>query len=68
MISSDLKDCLPVIMMLGKVRGADLRKKILLDHHKQNPNIYKAVKEIVTNLVHKNLPIPLEIKKKLYRH
>ena len=68
MISSDLKDCLPIITMLGKIRGVELRKKILLDYQKTNPNIYKAVKEIVTNLVHKNLPIPSEIKKKLYRH
>lgn len=68
MISQELKQFLPIIQMLGKIRGAKLRKQILLDHYKRDPKIYKAVKEIVTNLVHKNIPIDTNIKRKLVRH
>lgn len=68
MISDDLKDCLPIMELLMKIKRPKLRQDFLCDQFKQNPKIYKAVHEIVTNLVHKNIPLDTSTKQRLRRH
>lgn len=67
MISSDLQECLPIIKILPKIRGVALRKQFLSDQYKNDRKIYKALKEIVTNVVHKNITLSDACKKSLLR-
>ena len=68
MISKELNDCLPIIEVFMKIKSKKLRESFLLDQYKHNPGIYKAVQEILTNIVHRNIPLEDDIKKKLRRH
>ena len=68
MISNELKECLPVLELFVKIKSKSLREKFLLDQLKHSDKIYKAIKEIVTNLVNKNIPLDQIEKKKLQRH
>lgn len=68
MISDDLKACLPVLELLSKIKSKQLREKFLKDQFKNSDKIYKAIKEIIANLVHKNIPLEVDQKKKLQRH
>lgn len=68
MISKELSECLPIIQLYMKLKGKKLRQDFLSDQFKQDAKIYKAIHEIVMNVVHQNLPIPDDVKPKLRRH
>lgn len=68
MISSNLKESIPVLKLMSNIKSRKLREQFLLDQFKASDKIYKAMGEISENLVHKNIPLETHHKKKLQRY
>lgn len=68
MISSHLKESIPTLELMSNIKSKKLREQFLLDQYKVSDKIYKAIREIAENLIHKNIPLETHHKKKLQRY
>lgn len=67
MAREDVQRFLPVLQLIAKIKATDERNQVLRILAK-NPAFRKVVKEIATNLYHKQISVPENRLKMIHRH
>ena len=67
-MSVNVGDYINLLKIASTIRSKKLRTAFLQDQYKADPLLYKAIKEVVLNVVNKNVKLTEGEKKKLARY